>query len=347
MSHLLVTGGSGFLGQHALLRMLTRGDTCVSLDLEAHDLTHGRLTSIVGDIRDEELLVRIFAENRFDAVVHLASAVVAHAVKGSGDFVRTTNVDGTRDLVQLAVQHYVPKFVFISTCCLWRKSLGRPVVEEDIPDPAEEYGQTKWEAEKVLNEHTDEIQIVILRSPTIVDAGRVGLLSILFEFIEEGRKVWVVGRGDNRHQFVSAEDIVDAIERSLAYAGGGIFNVGSDDVRGLAQNYEHLIGKAGTKARVAHLPRRLSLAAMSLLYRMRLSPLGPYQYRMIAEDFVFDTSKIKREMGWVPTSANEDMLAKAYDYYRDHREELSTRDDLSAHRQAARLGAIKLLKMVS
>jgi dTDP-D-glucose 4,6-dehydratase len=68
---------------------------------------------------------------------------------------------------------------------------------------------------------------------------------------------------------------------------------------------------------------------------------------MIAEDFVFDTSKIKRVLGWKPTSRNEEMLAKAYDYYRDHRQELKTRDDLSAHRRPARLGAIKLLKLIS
>jgi nucleoside-diphosphate-sugar epimerase len=344
---LFITGGSGFLGQHLVRRLLDEGHVCVSLDLEPHEIRHDNLLAIQGDIRDRDLLARTFREHHFDAVLHCASAVVAHAVRGDRDFVRTTNVDGTRNIAELARQHSVRKVVFISTCVLWKHGLGRPVVEDDVPDPGEVYGWTKWDAEKILLAEDAGIEAVVLRSPTVIDTGRLGLLSILFEFIEEGRKVWVIGAGGNRHQFVSGEDLVDACLRSLSHAGGGIFNVGADNVKPLRDVYQHVIDRARTGARVAHLPRAATLAAMRLAFKLGVSPLGPYQYRMIAEDFIFDTTKITQQMGWQSTSTNEEMLYRAYEFYRSNREELRTRTDLSAHRQPAKLGAIRLLKWMS
>jgi hypothetical protein len=86
---------------------------------------------------------------------------------------------------------------------------------------------------------------------------------------------------------------------------------------------------------------------MRILYKLKLSPLGPYQYKMIAEDAEFDTSKIKAQMGWRPTLTNEEMLWKAYEYYAAHRDEILARRDASAHRRAARMGAIRILTWIS
>lgn len=180
-----------------------------------------------------------------------------------------------------------------------------------------------------------------------MDQGRLGLLTILFEFIDEGRKVWVVGGGNNRYQFVYAQDLVDACLRALKYDGTDIFNIGSNDVRTFKEVYDYVIRRAGTGAKVASLPRQLALPAMKIAYLLGLSPLGPYQYKMIAEDFIFDTSKIKQKLGWQPTMNNEEMLWKAYEYYRDNKKEIYGRRGVSAHRQAAKAGLIKLLKWMS
>jgi nucleoside-diphosphate-sugar epimerase len=188
---------------------------------------------------------------------------------------------------------------------------------------------------------------VIIRTPTIVDAGRLGLLAILFEFIDEGRRVWVVGGGKNRYQFIYAEDLADACVRAMSYAGRGIFNIGSDEVAPLRDVYQRVIDRAGTGARIASLPRLPTLAAMRLAHALGVSPLGPYQYRMIAEDFVFDTTKIKRELSWKPTLTNGEMLSRAFEYYRANRREIHDRTDASAHRRPARMGVIRLLKWVS
>jgi len=108
-----------------------------------------------------------------------------------------------------------------------------------------------------------------------------------------------------------------------------------------------VIEKAGTGARVASLPKGPTLLALRIAHRFGLSPLGPYQYRMIAEDFIFDTSKIKKALQWRPTLSNSEMLWLAYRYFQDNRKSIAARRDASAHRQAANMGVIRLLKWVS
>ena len=125
------------------------------------------------------------------------------------------------------------------------------------------------------------------------------------------------------------------------------FNIGSDDPKSLAEVYGYVVQRANSKSRVAALPLKPTLAAMKLFHRLKLSPLGPYHYKMIAEDFVFDTARIKQRLGWRPTLTNEQMLWRAYQYYSEHRREIEQRRDVSAHRQGAKMGVIRLLKWIS
>jgi UDP-glucose 4-epimerase len=341
----LVTGGSGFFGGLLEESLLASGNAVVNIDLEKDERQHENLISLQGDIRDRALLEKIFSEHKFDAVFHCA-AILAHAVSDQ-DFLWTSNVDGTRRVAEAAKKHGVGKIIFLSSNCLWAENFHRPVLESDQPRPVEIYGRSKWEGEKILLEYRDSLSVIIFRCPTIIDFGRLGLLAILFEFIKEGRKVWVVGGGDNHYQFIYAGDLITACRQALNYVGSGIFNIGSDNVKSFQEVYEYVIKQAGTKSRVACLPRRLALLAMRIAHRLKLSPLGPYQYKMIAEDFVFDTSKIKKELNWRPTLTNEEMLWRAYKYYQDNYEEIKSRTNVSAHRQAAKMGIIRLLKWFS
>ena len=86
---------------------------------------------------------------------------------------------------------------------------------------------------------------------------------------------------------------------------------------------------------------------MRLAHKLKLSPLGPYHYKMIASNFVFSTDRIKRELGWRPTLTNEEMLLRAYRYYAEHRREIHGRTAVSAHSKPASMGIIRLLKWMS
>jgi nucleoside-diphosphate-sugar epimerase len=345
VSTFLITGSAGFFGGLLKRRLLAEGASCVGLDLQPDEDRHANLTAVQGDVRDRDLLVRLGRQHRFDAVFHCA-AMLAHAVKDER-LLWTSNVDGTRAVADACRELGVRKLVFTSTNCLWAKNFGRPVTEEDAPDPVEIYGRSKWEAEKILKAYAADLDVVTLRTPTITDAGRLGLLAILFEFIDEDRKVWVVGGGRNAYQFIYAQDLATACIAGLRYGGSRVFNVGSDGVKPMRDVYQAVIRRAGSKSRVASLPKGPAIAAMKVAHALRISPLGPYQYRMIAEDFVFDTSRAKRELGWAPTLNNEEMLFRAYDYYRQNRRDIEARTGVSAHRQAAPMGVIRLLKWLS
>ena len=345
MRTVLITGGSGFFGGILKNKLLASGVGVVNIDLQRDEDVHAGLISIQGDIRNEALMDRIYRENRFDAVFHCA-AILAHD-RGDRNFLWTSNVDGTRVVAAGARRHAVSNLVFTSSNSLWGKGYRRPIAEDEPPMPVEIYGQSKLEGEKVLKEFDGDLNIVSIRCPTIVDSGRLGLLAILFEFIAEGRKVWAVGGGRNRYQFIYAQDLADACLRGAALRRSDVFNIGSDDVKPVREIYQYVIERAGTSARVAALPESATLLAMRLAHLLKISPLGPYHYGMIAEDFLFDTRKIKTELCWRPTLTNEEMLERAYVYYQKNRRAIEQRRGVSAHRQAAGMGVIRLLKWLS
>jgi UDP-glucose 4-epimerase len=346
VARVLITGGAGFFGTVLKHRLLDEGFECWSVDLCRDSTERDGFTPIVGDISDPEVLEPIFREARFDAVFHCA-ALLAHEVKDKKALWRS-NVAGTRVLAEQVEAFGVPQVVFISSNCLWGENFHRPVTEDDPPKPVEIYGESKLAGERILLGHSDSFATTVLRSPTIISPGRLGLLSILFDFIREGRKVWVVGKGDNVYQFVYAPDLADACLLAYKAQSSGVYNVGSDDVKSLREIYEYVIAKSGSDSRVASLPKRLTLAGMWLASALHLSPLGPYQRRMIAEDFVFDTTKIKSDLAWRPTMTNEQMLHLAYDHYRANFEEIAARDaGVSAHNRRARMGVVRLLKWLS
>ncbi|HEX2053949.1 MAG TPA: NAD(P)-dependent oxidoreductase [Actinomycetota bacterium] len=341
----LVTGGAGFFGTVLKHRLLDEGFDVLSVDFCRDATVRDGFSSVVGDIAEPDVLTGIFRREKFDVVFHCA-ALLAHDVKDKRALWRS-NVEGTRMLAEATRRAGITQVVFISSNCLWAENLHRPVTEQDQPKPAEVYGKSKWEGEKILLSHSGDFHTTVLRSPTIISPGRLGLLSLLFDFIREDRKVWVVGDGGNVYQWVYAPDVADACLLAYKNDSSGVFNVGSNDVRPMREVYEYVIEKAASGSRVASLPRRTTLAAMAIANALGMSPLGPYQRRMIAEDFVFDTSKINQALGWEPSHTNEEMLYLAYEHYHANFDEISKRTDVSAHNRRAKMGVIRLLKWLS
>lgn len=345
MSKILITGGSGFLGRLLIKELIARKYECVNIDLVPSDLNDSKFVSYQGDIRNLELLDTIFKQHNIKAIIHCA-AILAHGHKNK-NFLWGSNVDGTKNISECAKKHKVKNLIFISSNCLWGNGFERKVTEMDKPLPIEIYGKSKLEGEKILKNYSDYFNSVIIRCPTIIDSGRIGLLSIFFDFINEGRKVWTVGKGNNKYQFIYAKDLINACTKALTYDKFDIFNIGSDDVKSLKNVYDYVIKKADTGAKVAALPEKLTKFGMKLFYNMNLSPIGPYQYKMITENFVFDNSKIKNIFNWEPSLTNEEMLYKAYCYYHDNLSEINNRTNVSAHRSKAKMGVIKILKWIS
>jgi nucleoside-diphosphate-sugar epimerase len=319
----------------------------VNLDLFEDEADARRGCMFRGDLTDADRVDACFQEHGpFDAVVHVA-AQLAHGVQDKA-YLWESNFTGTRHLAEAAVRHGARSLVFTSTNCLWGKPLNRPVAENEPPCPVEVYGRSKLEAERVLQEYTDRMNVVVFRSPTIIAAGRVGLMGILFDLILENKRVPVVGRDKKPYQFIHADDYSAAIALALAHPSSDVFHVGSDRATSLEEVYAYVIEHAGSTSRIYHLPKRLTVLMMKLLYLLRLSPLGPYHYQMIAEEFVFDTSHLQETLGWRPTKTNGEIMYEAFDYYRRNCEQLARQEgSLPAHRKRASMGVVDLLKWVS
>lgn len=345
MADILITGGAGFFGGILKRRLLAEGQACVSIDLQADEDHHPRLISIQGDIRSRAIVEQIFEQNSVRTVYHCA-AILAHAGHAK-DFLWSSNVDGTRVVAEAARKHKAERIVFTSSNCLWGRGFDHPIAEDQPPDPVELYGRSKAEGERILSEYAAEMATISVRCPTIIDAGRLGLLAILYEFIDEDRKVWVVGGGKNRYQFIYAQDLADACLRLLTYTSSDVFNIGSDSVKTMREVFQYVIDCAGSRSRITAVPERPAILAMKLAYHLGLSPLGPYHYKMIAENFLFDNRHTKERLAWSPTLTNEQMLFKSYEYYQANREAIASRQNVSDHRKPADMGIIRLLKWLS
>ena len=346
MGTYLITGGSGFFGSIMIDYLLNKGHTCVNIDLVSSDIEADNFISFQGDIRDLNTLENLFKSYSFDAVFHFA-AMLAHDRKMKKEL-WTSNVDGTHNILDMCIKYGVNKIIFTSSNCLWGRNFDYPVTEEEQPCPIEIYGKSKYEGEKILLSETDKVNSVIFRCPTIMDEGRLGLLAILYEFVDDNKKLWLVGNGENTYQFIYAKDLANACEKALNYNKSEIFNIGSDEVKSFNYTYQYVVDHSESTSRLAHFPPRFAKFAMKLCYYLGISPLGTYQYNMISSSFVFDTNKIKEKLNWAPTLKNEEMLLKSYEYYHMNKDEIKSRTNVSAHRQEADMGlAIRILKFFS
>ena len=301
MKNALVTGGSGFFGGILIDYLLEQGWNCINLDILDTEKEHENLINLKIDITKINDIRNCLSKQNIDVVFHCA-ALLAHGKINREDLFKT-NIDGTKNLALCAREKGIKKFIYISSNCLWGNPLPYAVNEHEYPAPCEDYGVSKLGGEIILNTFED-LNPIIFIVPKLIDKGRLGLLGILFDFIDSGKRIWVVGDGNNKYQFLYAKDLAIACVLASDYKNNGTFNLGADKVKSLKNVYEYVIKKGKSKSKVSKLPKRIALLAMLVTYKLGLSPLGQYHRRMIAESFKFDTKKAKLELGWSPTLTN-------------------------------------------
>jgi len=340
----LVTGASGYFGGLLARFLADRDVEVIGLDRLDDPEPDPRIRVIRADLRRPDEVHAVFeGQGPFEAVFHCAT-LLGHERPDPRELWEC-NVTGTRNVAEASLAHGAVKVVHTSTICVYGRSYPTPVREDEPTCPVEIYGRSKLEAERVLSSLSGRLDADSIRCPTIVSAGRLGLLAILFEFVKEGRRIYVVGDGSNRYQFVYAPDLAEACLLAARSPGSHIYHVGSDDVKPLREVYGAVIDEAGSASRLVNLPAWPAISALAILHRLGVSPLGPYHSRLIAGTFVFDTGLIKRNLGWQPTLSNDAMLREAYRFFDSH--DTSRSDHLAAHRQGAKMGALRLLKWLS
>lgn len=300
----LVTGGSGFLGLHLLRRLAERGIPARSLDLEPLEIELAAVEAVVGDVRDETLVRR--ALDGVEVVVHAAAALP------SGGDLEAVNASATARLAQLARDAGVRRSVFVSSAVVYG-ILPPPVAETADPRPCEPYGRSKLAAERAWLAAAPAP--LVLRPSAFIGPERLGVFGILFRWIREGRRIYVLGCGDNRYQLLDVDDLVRAIEAAGGRGGDGVVNVGGRISGTVRDDLETLIRHAGSASRVVGVPAAPAKAALAALEMARLSPLQTWHRRSADRDLVFDCARAAELLGWRPKRSGAEAFVRAYDWY--------------------------------
>ena len=152
MAAILVTGGAGYIGSHAVKALRRAGfDVTVYDDLSAghREATLG-VPLIVGDIRDAVLLRRTLRDRRISAVMHFAALLnIAESIRDPLSFY-TINVAGTLTVLEAMRAESVRAFVFSSTCAVYGEPVQIPIPESHPTQPVSAYGETKLAIERAL-----------------------------------------------------------------------------------------------------------------------------------------------------------------------------------------------------
>ncbi|KER09478.1 MAG: UDP-galactose-4-epimerase [[Candidatus Thermochlorobacteriaceae] bacterium GBChlB] len=152
---ILVTGGAGYIGSHAVQRLLQSGHRVVIFDnlVYGHrELAQGQ-ELIVGELSDRDALYRLFSEQHFDAVMHFAAyAYVGESVKHPAKYYYN-NVVGTLNLLDAMREHNVKKIIFSSTCATYGEPREIPIPETHPQMPINPYGQSKLMVEHILRDY--------------------------------------------------------------------------------------------------------------------------------------------------------------------------------------------------
>jgi nucleoside-diphosphate-sugar epimerase len=337
----LVTGGAGYFGRAVVDALQGRGYEVTVFDLTPPPSTSG-VTFVRGDIRDPSAVLRAAAGM---SVIHHNVAAVPIAKDPS--LFEAVNVGGTRNTLDAAEAHRVPKTILVSSSAVFGVPQRNPVDASTPTRPCEPYGETKLRAERLASTYVDRgVDVTIIRPRTILGRDRLGIFQILFELVRRGRPVYLLGGGDNRYQFVHADDLADACARAGEQRGPAVYNVGTAGFGTMKDLLLALVRHAGTGSPVRPLPRWPTERVMELASVLRLSPLGPYHSLMYGREMYFDLSPVERALGWRATRSNEEMLVESYDHYIAHRTEILRQGDLSRHRAPIRFGLLRLLELL-
>ena len=306
--HVLVTGGAGFIGSHLCEALLARGDAVTVVDnfndfydpaIKRTNLAafSGRL--VEGDIRDGDLMARLFREERFEAVVHLAAMAGVRPSLADPLLYEDVNVRGTLILLEQLKQHGT-RMVFASSSSVYGGSEDVPFREtDDIPRPISPYAATKRAGELMAYtyHHLYGIPTSCLRFFTVYGPRQRPEMAIhrFVRRVLSNRPIPFYGDGSSRRDYTYVDDIVDGVVRALdRCAGYEIFNLGESATTSL----EELVGMIGEVCgREPRLERR---------------PMQPGDVPITYAD----VSKARELLGYEPKTPVRAGLERFVDWYR-------------------------------
>jgi len=338
----LVTGGSGYFGSLLVRRLVTAGHRVRVLDINDSDDRPTDVEMVIGDIRDRDVVAG--AVEGCDLVFNNVAQV---PLARDEQLLRTVNVDGTALLLGEAARVGVRKVVHTSSSAVFGVPASNPVLPSTVPSPIEAYGRAKLAAERAcLDAASRGLDVTIIRPRTILGHGRLGIFGILFEWVADGADIFVLGSGNNRYQFIHADDLAEVCMLAADVAGPAVFNAGTDRFGTMRESLQSLCTHAGTGSRVRSLPAKPAAVLMRAAAVTHLAPFAPYHWMMYSKSLWFDIDHVRDALGWQPKWSNEEMLADSYDWFVSNRAG-TDQAGRSHHRTIAKQGALRALKVAT
>ncbi|MGO9935919.1 MAG: NAD-dependent epimerase/dehydratase family protein [Steroidobacteraceae bacterium] len=338
----LITGGAGFLGINLCRHLLERGYRVRSMDIAAFEYPERAAVDVMqADIREPDAVER--AMSGVDLVIHCAAALPL----ASKEEIQSTDVGGTRTLLEIAARHPITRFIYISSTSVYGIPDHHPVYEQDRLRGVGPYGAAKIDAEQLCLEYRARgLCIPILRPKSFVGPERLGAFELLYDWAYAGKNFPVLGSGNNRYQLLDVADLCDAILLCMvmdSQAVNDTFNIGAKVFGTMRDNFQAVLDRAGHHRHVIGLPAAPLIALLKGLEAMHLSPLYQWIYETAGRESYVSIERIERQLGFSPKYSNRMALVRNYDWYVAHCAEYRGKTGVT-HRLPWRKGALAVAK---
>jgi nucleoside-diphosphate-sugar epimerase len=306
-----VTGAGGFVGS-ILCSALARGGWRVRRAVRAGTPGDAASTIPVGDIGPATDWTR--ALEGVACVAHLAART--HVLKERADDplteYRRTNVAATRRLAEQARAAGVRRILYLSSVKVNGESTGlHPYTENDAPRPEDDYGRTKWEAERELASiaAATSLEVVVLRPPLVYGPGVKGNFLRLIGLVARGVPLPLASL-QNRRSLIYVENLAQAIIAALAapQAAGRTYLVSDGEDVSTPDLVRALARALGVRARILACPAAVLRVAATLTGRRD-------EFARLAGSLQVDATSIRRDLGWHPPHALAQGLAETARWY--------------------------------
>lgn len=342
----LVTGGSGFLGINLIRFLRTKGvDEIRVLDIADFDYpekTEPWLKFTKGDVRDIPAVERI--TEGCDVVVHCAAALPLYSERD----IYTTEVDGTKNVLNAARKFNLDRYVQISSTAVYGVPKKHPICESDPMVGVGPYGHAKIEAEEACRAARAEGYCVpIIRPKSFVGPERLGVFALFYDWAYTGHGFPMIGSGDNRYQLMDVEDLCEAIWAAMTYSKDVVnteFNIGAKVFTTMREDYQAVLDKAGYGKKIRGTPVKPIVFILRILEALKLSPLYPWVYETASTDSFVSIEKAEKLLDFKPKYSNKDALIRNYEWYVAHLAEFAGKSGVS-HRVPWKQGLLAVAKI--
>ncbi len=339
----LISGGAGFLGINLVRYLIERGHKVTTLDIAPFDYPEKHLiTEIIGDIRDRAAVDK--AMQGINIVIHTAAALPLYSEAD----IMSTDLDGTRNMIDSAFKAGVERFVHVSSTAVYGIPDHHPLLETDKLDGVGPYGKAKIAAEEVCFEYRKKGMCVpVIRPKSFIGPERLGVFALFYDWAKDGHGFPMLGSGNNRYQLLDVEDLCEAIYLSCTLdkdVANDTFNIGAKEFTTMKEDYQAVLDYAGFGKKITGLPAGPAIMTLRILEALKISPLYKWVYETASKDSFVSIEKAEQKLGYRPKYSNKQALIRNYQWYKSNLSKFEGQSGVS-HRVPWKQGILGVAKV--